>query len=155
LQNLSLTPIPKTDSRLELDHLKYHVLDTKDVTLLTSTLVLFFRELPEPLIDSNLRDELERCVAQKTKEESIPLTRLLVKFKNLFRCSKPIYFRKVLCEKLPPVWYFTLKYLMKHLKKVGEDPNNRMCPQSIAVVMSPALVIHRILIPDSSCWIIN
>ena len=42
--------------RLEIDHDNYKTLDNcKDVTLLASTLKLFFRELPEPIIPKDVR----------------------------------------------------------------------------------------------------
>ena len=55
--------------------IKYNILNNKDITLLTSILVLFFRELPEPLIDSSLKEELKKCVGHETNEEVIKLTR--------------------------------------------------------------------------------
>ena len=47
--------------RLDVDMDNYKVLDsTKAVTLLASTLKLFFRELPEPLIAKETRDRCYR-----------------------------------------------------------------------------------------------
>ncbi len=139
--------MPFTDGfpfRHQIDHLKYNVLNNKDLTLLTSILVLFFRELPEPLIDDKLRDYLKESMEQKTLEEVIKMTRYGFTHKNLtfYDYMQGLKnYRKVLDTKMPQVWYFTLKYLMKHLKEVGENSNNRMNPKSLALVMSPALVI--------------
>jgi hypothetical protein len=43
--------------RFEIDRENYGCLNTNDVTLLASTLKLFFRELPEPLISKEVNNE--------------------------------------------------------------------------------------------------
>ena len=49
--------------RLEIDHDNYKTLDNcKDVTLLASTLKLFFRELPEPIISKEIRSQVVPAV---------------------------------------------------------------------------------------------
>lgn len=56
-------------SRLEIDKDNYKLLDsTKEVSLLASSLKLFFRELPEPLITRQVRDALFACAQEQEAE---------------------------------------------------------------------------------------
>ncbi len=52
--------------RLDVDRDNWKTLETtRDVSLLASTLKLFFRELPEPLIGRETRDRLYGCAYEK------------------------------------------------------------------------------------------
>jgi len=64
--------------------------------------MLFFRELPDPLIDSNLREELEKCVNVKnSQEETVQLIRstTFVLKLNGIHLYIFIYFAEKCCKK--------------------------------------------------------
>lgn len=107
--------------RLEIDTDNYKSLETtKDVALLASTLKLFFRELPEPLISREVRDSL--------------LTVATSKGKNVAAC------RSVIQKDLRGLSLKVLKFILEHLYRVSREPNNMMDAKNLATVFSPNLV---------------
>ncbi|XP_077307697.1 SH3 domain-binding protein 1 [Lithobates pipiens] len=82
----------------------------------------YLRELPEPLMTSELFDDWMRAASIKEPEK------------------RQESFREV-CAKLPPENYNNLRFLIKFLAKLGEHQEvNKMTPSNIAIVLGPNLL---------------
>ncbi|PIO30648.1 hypothetical protein AB205_0204910 [Aquarana catesbeiana] len=82
----------------------------------------YLRELPEPLMTSELFDDWMRAASVKEPEK------------------RQESFREV-CAKLPPENYNNLRFLIKFLAKLGEHQEvNKMTPSNIAIVLGPNLL---------------
>ncbi|XP_046846292.1 rho GTPase-activating protein 15-like isoform X2 [Xenia sp. Carnegie-2017] len=93
-----------------------------DIHVLTGTLKLYFRELPEPLIPFNVYDNFINAIRLRTKQQKSDALRAQVEY-------------------LPSPNNETLRYLMKHLKRVMENNSkNRMHAHNIAIVFGPTLL---------------
>lgn len=89
--------------------------------MLASTLKLFFRELPEPLIDQTLHDMLAKVVFKSPSEE----------IKSI---------KAIMTGQGDAIEIRALQYLLQHLKRVSEEPANKMDARNLATVFSPNLV---------------
>ena len=108
--------------RLDVDHDNYKILDsTKDVTLLASSLKLFFRELPEPLISKETRDALRGLSGRESD--------LGGKIRKLLEQAVPDTFTRSV-----------MAFLMLHLSRVSKCSKNKMDAKNLATVFSPNLV---------------
>ncbi|XP_028396137.1 rho GTPase-activating protein 15-like isoform X2 [Dendronephthya gigantea] len=96
-----------------------------DVHVLSGTLKLYFRELPEPLIPFDAYDQFVDAIKSPTKLEK---TKALQNQVN----------------KLPSPNRETFRYLYRHLKRVMENSSkNRMHAHNIAIVFGPTLLAPR------------
>ncbi|CAB4011954.1 rho GTPase-activating 9 isoform X2 [Paramuricea clavata] len=96
-----------------------------DVHVLSGTLKLYFRELPEPLIPFDAYDHFVNAIKLSTKQEKTVALRTHV-------------------NKLPSPNCETFRYLYRHLKRVMENSNkNRMHAHNIAIVFGPTLLAPR------------
>ncbi|KAI9094932.1 hypothetical protein DFS34DRAFT_230252 [Phlyctochytrium arcticum] len=94
-----------------------------DIMAVTSVLKQFFRELPEPLLSSELYEELTDFIQTQTDEES-----------KLQQIEEMLHM-------LPPGHYSTLEYLIMHLDRVQQHAcENLMTPSNLGVVFGPSLV---------------
>ncbi|XP_044850920.1 rho GTPase-activating protein 9 isoform X3 [Mauremys mutica] len=93
-----------------------------DVHVVTGALKLFFRELPEPLVPFALFDAFVAAVKLPAYGERVQRLAELV-------------------QSLPPPNYATLRYILRHLRKVMEYADaNRMTRQNIGIVFGPTLL---------------
>jgi hypothetical protein len=108
--------------RLEVDRDSYQLVDgVSDVSLLASALKLFFRELPDPVIDRQTRDRLYACIGGRPDEAEA--------------------MRLVLLEHMQPLTRRVLREVMLHLARVvARASNNKMDARNLATVFSPNLV---------------
>ncbi|KAI8385611.1 Rho GTPase activation protein [Blakeslea trispora] len=89
----------------------------QDVSVITSVLKLYFRELPTPLISNDFI-----CPSDMQIQEKIDRT-----------CS--------LLRLMPTESYCTLKYLMEHLRRIHQNHTiNRMPSRNLAVIFGPTLM---------------
>ncbi|KAM5148506.1 SH3 domain-binding protein 1 [Mantella aurantiaca] len=85
----------------------------------------YLRELPEPLMTSELFDDWMKAASIKDPEK------------------RQESYREV-CAKLPPENYNNLRYLIKFLAKLAEHQEvNKMTPSNIAIVLGPNLLWAR------------
>ena len=92
----------------EMDKGNYEFSDYGDIHTVGSLLKKFFKELPDPAIPVHLYDEFVTCVKESDEEERLESLK-----KNVYQ--------------LPTAHYHTLKYLMRHLKKVaGHSDQNKV-----------------------------
>ena len=91
------------------------------MTLLASALKLFFRELPEPLITKDVRDELFACANEQDPQRLVSAVSAALKPMN-------------------PTSAAVLRYLCLHLSRVAAVGSNRMDAKNLATVFSPNLV---------------
>ncbi|XP_072276341.1 SH3 domain-binding protein 1 isoform X2 [Pyxicephalus adspersus] len=85
----------------------------------------YLRELPEPLMTSELFDDWMKAASIKEPEK------------------RQESYREV-CAKLPPENYNNLRYLIKFLAKLAEHQEvNKMTPSNIAIVLGPNLLWAR------------
>ncbi len=114
---------------------------TKDVALLASTLKLFFRELPEPLIPKLIRDELyETACKEKNPDKQVSFckqTRYVVLF-TFFKIQ--VKSLRAAVAKMEPTSRLVLKFLLNHLDRVASVTGNKMGAGNLATVFSPNLV---------------
>lgn len=89
--------------------------------ILASTLKLFFRELPEPLITKDIRDDITMALSKGGGQDVVAVM-------------------KAAMSTLPATSYSVLNYLMKHLRRVANDPDNKMDTKNLATVFMPNLV---------------
>ncbi|XP_064475014.1 unconventional myosin-IXa-like isoform X2 [Ornithodoros turicata] len=98
------------------------VLDQYPVHVLTATLKAFFREMPEPLMTSELYDSILLATNFQDPEEQVQAIFLETK-------------------KLPPAHYDLFERLMFHLARVAQHQEfNRMSPESLAIVFAPCIL---------------
>ncbi|KAM4721251.1 SH3 domain-binding protein 1 [Rhinophrynus dorsalis] len=82
----------------------------------------YLRELPEPLMTSELYDDWMKAASIKEPEKRLE------------------GYREV-CKKLPPENYNNLRYLIKFMAKLAEHQEvNKMTPSNIAIVLGPNLL---------------
>lgn len=110
----------------EMDKGNYEFSEYGDIHTVGSLLKKFFKELPDPAIPVSLYDDFVSCVKEPDEEER--LTSL-----------------KDLVYQLPMAHYHTVKYLMKHLKKVAahSEQNKVMLTQQrcgLALEPHPTLI---------------
>ncbi|XP_033104110.1 rho GTPase-activating protein 15-like [Anneissia japonica] len=93
-----------------------------DIHVLTGALKLFFRELPDPLIPSNMYQRYMSALKAPDRQAKIKMFRELVK-------------------RLPSCNYSTLKMLLQHLLRVAQRAEeNRMQEHNLAIVFGPTLM---------------
>lgn len=95
----------------------------RDVHVLASTLKLYLRELPEPLLTFSLHHEWMKSMAYPENQ------RLDVV--------------KTIISKLPQENRENLAYLIQFLAKLQHHPENKMSTSSVAIVMAPNLLWHK------------
>eukprot|EP00079_Xenopus_tropicalis_P015822 XP_004913943.1 PREDICTED: SH3 domain-binding protein 1 [Xenopus tropicalis] len=82
----------------------------------------YLRELPEPLMTSELFDDWMTCASTKDPEKRL-------------ECYRDA------CKKLPAANYNNLRYLIKFMAKLAEHQEvNKMTPSNIAIVLGPNLL---------------
>ena len=109
--------------RLAVNQDDYQQLDiSKDIHLLTSLFKLFFRELPEPLISSEMRSKMSQVV-ESHEEEGKKGQRLWSIVTSTGEMEK-----EVLC------------FLFHHLFQVAMEPANMMDFRNLATVFGPTLL---------------
>lgn len=94
----------------------------KDVHVLASTLKMYLRELPEPLLTYKLYNEWIHCVESQSDEHH------------------RIAAVKTVLARMPQSNRDNLAFLMQFLSKLSKQPENRMTPTNIAIVMGPNLL---------------
>ena len=105
--------------RMKVDEGNLRILEKKDVHILTGALKLFFRELKEPLILSDIVVKLFEATKLKQKYTQM----------------------KEILNTLPKTNIATLSYLMAHLYEVTKFSNeNKMEYSNIAIVFGPTLM---------------
>ncbi|XP_023251328.1 SH3 domain-binding protein 1-like isoform X2 [Seriola lalandi dorsalis] len=96
-----------------------------DPHAVAGALKCYFRELPEPLMTSELYNDWFKAAGEKD------LTEKLERFKELLK-------------KLPPENYNNLRYLVQFLSLLSEQQAvNKMTPSNIAIVLGPNLLWPR------------
>ena len=83
-----------------MDKGNYEFPEDGDIHTVGSLLKKFFKELPDPAIPVSLYDEFVSCAKETDEEERLSMLKELV-------------------HRLPTAHYHTLKFLMRHLKKVA------------------------------------
>ena len=92
---------------------------TKDVTLVASTLKLFFRELPQPIINEDLKNDLYSLSQAKPNGNQM---------------------HQVVKDQTSMVEYSVLGYLCRHLSKVAQEPRNKMTITNLATCFGQTLI---------------
>lgn len=97
----------------------------EDIHVLTGSLKLFFRELPEPLFPFDLYNGFVEAIKQSTR-------------------TAKLNSMKKLTSQLPLSHRDTLRCLLSHLTKViALSDTNRMHAQNLAIVFGPTLMWPR------------
>ncbi|CAL9704357.1 unnamed protein product [Knipowitschia caucasica] len=105
------------EEKLDLDGSEW-----EDIHVITGSLKLFFRELPEPLVPFGFFTDIV---------ETVKMTDYFDKVERL----------KVLLLNMPPPNHDTLLFMCRHLRRVLEHSNyNRMTTQNIGIVFGPTLM---------------
>ncbi|XP_023677659.2 GEM-interacting protein isoform X1 [Paramormyrops kingsleyae] len=103
---------------------------------ITSVLKHFFKELPEPLMTSDLNDDfimVGRVIQGLAEKEPTPET--------IGTIEKIVQSLQELLKKLPVYNYSTLHHMITHLHRVAEnDEENKMCPANLGIVFGPTLL---------------
>ncbi|XP_053325496.1 SH3 domain-binding protein 1 isoform X2 [Spea bombifrons] len=95
---------------------------TSEPHAVAGALKSYLRELPEPLMTSELFDEWMKAACTKEPEKRT-------------ECYREV------CKKLPPGNFNNLRYLIKFLAKLAEHQDtNKMTPSNIAIVLGPNLL---------------
>jgi hypothetical protein len=84
----------------EMDKGNYDFSDYGDIHTIGSLLKKFFKELPDPAVPAHLYDHFVACAKEANEEDRLSSLKELV-------------------FQLPTAHYHTLKFLMRHLKKVA------------------------------------
>lgn len=109
-------------------------------TVLTSVLKYYFRSLNEPLLTYRLYNDFiqigKRYPNIKTELSSTDELELI----NNSSSQSLLKELRHTCNKLPEVHLNTLDYLMKHLKKVADNPTNNMPANNLGIVFGPTLL---------------
>ena len=84
----------------EMDKGNYDFSDYGDIHTVGSLLKKFFKELPDPAVPAHLYDDFVACAKEANDEDRLSSLKELV-------------------FQLPTAHYHTLKFLMRHLKKVA------------------------------------
>ena len=93
---------------VEMDKGNYEFSEYGDIHTVGSLLKKFFKELPDPAVPVSLYDDFVSCAKETNEEERLSMLKELV-------------------YHLPTAHYHTLKFLMKHLKKVaGHSDQNKV-----------------------------
>ena len=96
---------------------------TKDVTLVASTLKLFFRELPQPIISETLKNKLyAECYGPNKDQAGGRLKQIVQAHTN-------------------PMEHSVLAYLFRHLSKVAAEPSNKMTISNLATCFGQTLIV--------------
>lgn len=95
----------------------------QDVHVLASTLKLYLRELPDPLLTFNLHKDWMSCM-QLPENQKLEIV-------------------KKILAKLPRENRDNLAYLFQFLAKLSQQPKAKMTPSNIAIVMAPNLLWDR------------
>ena len=107
-------------SRLEIDAEDYHSIEeTRDVSLLTSALKLFFRELPRPLIGPRVRSSI---LENLEKDGSMKKLQAIT---------------DAMRTEMSPNQYVVTLSLLKHLERIAREPSNMMTSYNLATVFGP------------------
>ena len=85
---------------VEMDKGNYEFSEYGDIHTIGSLLKKFFKELPDPAVPVGLYDDFVTCAKETNEEERLSMLKELV-------------------YRLPTAHYHTVKFLMKHLKKVA------------------------------------
>ncbi|XP_048846566.1 GEM-interacting protein isoform X2 [Brienomyrus brachyistius] len=103
---------------------------------ITSILKHFFKELPEPLMTSDLNDDfimVGRVIQGLAEKEPTPETTGMIE--NIVQSLQG------LLKKLPLYNYNTLHHMITHLHRVAEnDEENKMSPANLGIVFGPTLL---------------
>lgn len=112
----------------------------RDVHVISSTLKLYLRELPEPLLTTTLYKEWMNCVGpHKTEEQRLNAV-------------------KEVLRKLPTSNHENLTYLIQFLSKLSKHPENKMSSLNIAICIAPNLLWNNeeeINLHMNNCSIVN
>ena len=100
--------------------------DIADLPDLTSSLKRFFRDLKEPLIPWSITKNLLAI-----EKEQIENAEKIIRFKQQIQNPE---------NGMPDSNHETLKYLLQHLLKVNESPNNKMDAFNLGVIFGPTLM---------------
>lgn len=97
--------------------------------LITSTLKLYLRQLPEPLLTFNLYPDFIAAAKEFPQKEGVVYddAAIITRFKQVI-------------AKLPPLHHHTAKAIMYHLKRVSEEPLNHMSGSNLGIVFGPTLL---------------
>ncbi|XP_023235151.1 rho GTPase-activating protein 29-like isoform X2 [Centruroides sculpturatus] len=102
------------------------------INVITSVLKHYFRQLPEPLLTYNLYSEFIKIAKENPpKKEEANEEVILDKLQNLI-------------QRLPPIHYVTLAFLINHLKRVAKlSEFNNMPSSNLGIVFGPTLMRTR------------
>lgn len=102
------------------------------INVITSVLKHYFRQLPEPLITFNLYTEFIKVAKENpSKKEEINIEIILDKLQNLI-------------QRLPPIHYITLAFLLNHLRRIAKlSEFNNMPSSNLGIVFGPTLMRTR------------
>ena len=92
----------------------------RDVHVIASTLKMYLRELPEPILTSTLYNDWIECMRYPSEQRLEVIQKIL--------------------KKLPEANRDNLTYLMQFLAKLPQHPENKMTPSNIAIVIAPNLL---------------
>ncbi|XP_025831991.1 rho GTPase-activating protein 17-like [Agrilus planipennis] len=95
----------------------------QDVHVLASTLKLYLRELPEPLLTYSLYDEWMSSMRYPEDQRILVVQEIL--------------------KKLPAANRINLTYLVQFLSKLSKNQENKMTSSNLAIVMAPNLLWHK------------
>ncbi len=96
---------------------------TTDVTLVASTLKLFFRELPQPIISEALKNQLYAECYGRNKDQALGRLKQIVQA-NTNKMEHSV-----------------LGYLFRHLSKVAQEPRNKMTISNLATCFGQTLIV--------------
>ncbi|XP_041475807.1 rho GTPase-activating protein 45-like isoform X2 [Lytechinus variegatus] len=97
--------------------------------LITSTLKLYLRQLPEPLLTFNLYPDFIAAAKEFPQKEGV-----------VYDDAEVIARFKQVVNKLPQLHHNTAKVLMYHLKRVSDEPLNHMSGSNLGIVFGPTLL---------------
>ncbi|XP_045320345.1 rho GTPase-activating protein 9 isoform X2 [Leopardus geoffroyi] len=107
---------PGQEGRLDLDSAEWD-----DIHVVTGALKLFLRELPQPLVPSQLLPHFRAALALSESEQRLSQIRELI-------------------GSMPTPNRDTLRYLLEHLCRViAHSDKNRMTPHNLGIVFGPTL----------------
>ncbi|TTL72953.1 GEM-interacting protein [Bagarius yarrelli] len=101
---------------------------------ITSTLKLFFKDLPEPLLTFDLYNDFS------TGKEIQGLTEREHSDENAQIVETTVSSLKQILVRLPPCNYSTLQYIMAHLYRISECEENKMSSGNLGIVFGPTLL---------------
>eukprot|EP00768_Dysnectes_brevis_P007256 gnl/Dysnectes_brevis/6064_a9125_566.p1 GENE.gnl/Dysnectes_brevis/6064_a9125_566~~gnl/Dysnectes_brevis/6064_a9125_566.p1 ORF type:complete len:198 (+),score=14.02 gnl/Dysnectes_brevis/6064_a9125_566:91-684(+) len=96
----------------------------KDPLTATTLLKHALRSTPEPLLPYSLYDCFTALLAAQEGSHVLPLKG----------------FRSLICRMLPENNFIALQLMLSHLKKVSEQPGNKMTVINLAIVFGPTLL---------------